>query len=221
MPDTAAIIRRLRAVPATTAPLRAERKRISRELTHMDRVEMLRLAHDLIGARIPRFVAYELVLNHWPTLNGLTVGEVESLGDGIASWGDVDCFGCFIAGPAWRIGNLPNRLIRKWARSEDWCWRRAALVATVPLRDSARALSICLPLVDDREDLVVKAFSWALRTVAKYDAVAARAFLAEHRDRLAARVLREVGNKLSTGRKNPRYQTPGSNRKRVTRVKSS
>jgi len=221
MPDTAAIIRRLRAVPATTVPLRAERRRISRELAGIDRGEMLRLAHDLIGARVPRFVAYELVLKHPPTLNGLTVDEVESLGEGIATWGDIDCFGCLIAGPAWRIGNLPDRLIRSWARSEDWCWRRAALVATVPLRDSLRALAICRLLVNDREDLVVKALSWALRTVAKYDSAAAREFLAEHRRQLAARVLREVGNKLATGRKNPRYQTPGSSRKRVTRVKSS
>jgi len=116
MPDTAAIIRRLRAVPATTVPLRAERRRISRELAGIDRGEMLRLAHDLIGARVPRFVAYELVLKHPPTLNGLTMDEVESLGEGIATWGDIDCFGCFIAGPAWRIGNLPDQLIRCWAR---------------------------------------------------------------------------------------------------------
>jgi len=84
-----------------------------------------------------------------------------------------------------------------------------------------RSLAICRLLVNDREDLVVKALSWALRTVAKYDSAAAREFLAEHRHQLAARVLREVGNKLATGRKNPRYQTPGSSRKRVTRVKSS
>jgi 3-methyladenine DNA glycosylase AlkD len=221
MPDSGAIIRRLRAVPATTVPLRAERRRISRELKEANRSEMLRLAHELIDASLPRFVAYELVLRHEPTLNGLTVAEVEALGEGIASWGDIDCFGCFIAGPAWRLGNLPDRLIRSWARSDDWCWRRAALVATVPLRDTARALAICRLLVDDREDLVVKALSWALRTVAKYDAAAASMFLADYRDRLAARVIREVGNKLATGLKNPRYQIPGSRRKRVSRVKSS
>jgi 3-methyladenine DNA glycosylase AlkD len=212
MPDTAAIVRRLRAVPGVTAPLRAERKRISRELAQTDRTEMLSLAHGLISARMPRFVAYELVLNHAPTLNGLTVTEVEALGEGMASWGDIDCFGFMVAGPAWRNGNLPDRLIRSWARSGDWRWRRAALVATVPLRDASRALAICRLLVDDREDLVVKGLSWALRAVSKYDAAAVRAFLDEHGDRLAARVRREVGTKLATGRKNPRYQTPGSKR---------
>jgi 3-methyladenine DNA glycosylase AlkD len=96
------------------------------------------------------------------------------------------------------------------ARSGDWCWRRA-LVATVPLRDSKRTLAICGMLIDDRHDLVVKALSWALRAMSKYDAKAARAFIGEHRERLAARVIREVGNKLTTGLKNP-HQTPGSKR---------
>jgi len=77
MPDSGAIIRRLRAVPATTVPLRAERRRISRELKEANRSEMLRLAHELIDASLPRFVAYELVLRHEPTLNGLTVAEVD------------------------------------------------------------------------------------------------------------------------------------------------
>jgi 3-methyladenine DNA glycosylase AlkD len=153
---------------------------------------------------MPRFVAYELVLNHAPTLNSLTIAEVEALGDGIASWSDIDCFGCFISGPAWGARRLPDRLIQSWARSEDWCWRRAALVSTVPLRDTKRTLAICRLLVDDREDLVVKALSWALRALSKHDREAARRFLDDYRDRLAARVLREVGNKLTTGLKNPR-----------------
>src|SRR5262249_52580291 len=208
MPDTAAIVRRLRATPRSTVPLRAERKRISSEIADCGRADVLCLAHALIDARLPRFVAYELVLNHRTTMDSITVLEVESLGEGIASWGDVDCFGCFIAGPAWREGLIPDRLIKSWARSGDWCWRRAALVATVPLRDSRRTLAICERLIDDRHDLVVKALSWALRALSKDDASAVRTFIVEHRDRLAARVLREVGNKLATGLKNPRYQTP-------------
>ena len=56
----------------------------------------------------------------------------------------------------------------------------------------------------DREDLVVKALSWALRALARRDPAAVRKFLAEHREKLAARVIREVENKLTTGRKNPR-----------------
>jgi 3-methyladenine DNA glycosylase AlkD len=58
--------------------------------------------------------------------------------------------------------------------------------------------------VDDRDDMVIKAMSWALRELAKRDAESVQAFIDEHEDRLAARVLREVRTKLRTGLKNPR-----------------
>ena len=64
-----------------------------------------------------------------------------------------------------------------------------------------RTLAICRMLVGDREDMVVKAMSWALRGLAPWDASAVDSFLSEHGDRLAARVRREVRNKLQTGLK--------------------
>jgi 3-methyladenine DNA glycosylase AlkD len=69
--------------------------------------------------------------------------------------------------------------------------------------DTARTLDVCEVLVDDHDDMVVKAMSWALRTLAPLDRYAVRAFLAAHEPDLAARVVREVRNKLATGRKNP------------------
>jgi 3-methyladenine DNA glycosylase AlkD len=53
--------------------------------------------------------------------------------------------------------------------------------------------------------MVVKALSWALREVAKKHPKEARAFLTSHKNTLAARVLKEVNNKLSTGLKTPRH----------------
>jgi 3-methyladenine DNA glycosylase AlkD len=130
----------------------------------------------------------------------------------MAHWGDVDCFACFIGGRAWRCGRISDAAVRAWTRSEDWCWRRAALVSTVPLNsraqggagDASRTLDICARLVSDRHDLVVKALSWALRELGKRQPGAVRRFLAKHREELAPRVIREVRNKLETGRKNPR-----------------
>jgi 3-methyladenine DNA glycosylase AlkD len=206
------LVRRLRASPANAPSLRAERKRISREVHSLDRAGVLSLAHHLIDARIARFVAYELVLNHKETVGSIKSFEVVRLGEGMKHWGDVDSFSCFVAGPAWRAGRIPDRLVKAWARSDDWCWRRAALVSTVPLNsraqggkgDTKRTLEICSLLVADREDLVVKAMSWALRELAKRDPESVRLFLSAHRDTLAARVIREVNNKLRTGRKNPK-----------------
>jgi 3-methyladenine DNA glycosylase AlkD len=59
-------------------------------------------------------------------------------------------------------------------------------------------------LVDDSEDMVVKAMSWALRELVPHDPVALRTFLREHDGALAARIKREVENKLRTGLKTPR-----------------
>ena len=58
--------------------------------------------------------------------------------------------------------------------------------------------------MDDRDDMVVKALSWALRELAKKHPKEALAFVEVHRDRLSARVSREVRNKIATGLKNRR-----------------
>lgn len=97
--------------------------------------------------------------------------------------------------------------------SNPWL-RRCALVATVGLNsktrghgnaggDAKRTLAVAELLIDDREDMVIKALSWAVRALAAVDPKAARAFLAEHAPRLARRVVRETNNKLETGVKTP------------------
>jgi hypothetical protein len=130
-------------------------------------------------------------------------------------WGEVDAFGCIVAGPAWRLGGVPDATIQGWAASPDRWWRRAALVSTVPLNlrsrggtgDTGRTLDICGRLVDDHDDMVVKALSWALRALAPWDPAAVDDFLEANDTRLATRVRREVRTKLATGRK---YPPPGS-----------
>ena len=67
--------------------------------------------------------------------------------------------------------------------------------------DVARTLDICRRLVADRDDMVVKALSWALRELTVWDHGAVGGFLHEHHDALASRVRREVTTKLETGRK--------------------
>jgi 3-methyladenine DNA glycosylase AlkD len=52
--------------------------------------------------------------------------------------------------------------------------------------------------------MVVKAMSWALRELSRRDPDTVRDFLDEHDNILAARVKREVANKLETGLKNPK-----------------
>jgi len=151
----------------------------------------------------------------------MTVKQVESLLPVLHDWNSTDCFGCFVSGVAWRDGSIIDKHILGWTRSKDLWTRRAALVSTVPLNLDARGatephgepkrtLAICERLIDDREDMVVKALSWALRVLARKDTAAVWAFVAGHEARLAARVIRETRNKLRTGLKNPK-------RHRITR----
>lgn len=70
--------------------------------------------------------------------------------------------------------------------------------------DAPRTLAVCDRLRDERDDMVVKALSWALRQLATRDSEAVSAWLEENRSRLARRVIREVTCKLATGLKAPR-----------------
>ena len=108
---------------------------------------------------------------------------------------------------------MSDATIQTFVRSPDRWRRRLALVATVPLNSSARGakpggdarrtLRVSRQLLADRDDMVVKALSWALRELAKRDLAAVEEFLATHDVQLAPRVRREVSNKLRTGLKTP------------------
>lgn len=162
-----------------------------------------------------RYLAYELLRAAPRALAAARVSDIRRFAAGMSSWSDVDCFGCFVAGVAWRMGRITDQAIARFASSADRWQRRAALVATVPLNaksrgassatgEALRTLAVCTLLLDDRDEMVVKAMSWALRELAKRNPRAVRTFLSEHGARLTARVRREVTNKLNTGRKSPR-----------------
>lgn len=195
------------------AGLRRVRREISAQLRTVEPQLLNAVALRLIEeAELPRWFVYEL-LNHRPdAIAELSAEDVEALGEGISSWDAVDVFACYVSGPAWREGSISRATIKQWAQSEDRWWRRAALVSTVPLNNTARGgrgdtkqtLFACDLLRHDRDDMVVKALSWALRELAKKDPAAVAEYVQKRAAELPARVLREVGNKLDTGVKNPR-----------------
>lgn len=160
----------------------------------------------------PRLIGFELLAGNQSAFQQLKSGDIERWAIGLSDWGNVDLFGCTIVGQAWREGIIKDALIKKWAKSSDRWLRRLSLVVTVPLNnktrgghgDPARTLAIGAMHLDDRDDMVVKALSWALRELAKRDAEPVAEFVKQHRGRLAPRVQREVANKLTTGLKNPK-----------------
>jgi len=162
--------------------------------------------------RWERWFAYELVRFHKGAFGALDDRVLARLAKGLDSWDSVDAFGRILSGPAWAQGMASDGLIDRWSRGRDLWLRRLALVSTIALNmksdggrgDTRRTLAICSRMVDDHEDMVVKALSWALRVLSTHDAAAVRAFLRKHDARLAARVKRETQNKLRTGKKNPK-----------------
>ena len=210
----AEIRRSLAAMPQKDAPsFRLVRREWSKRLKHSPATTVIALAKQLVPLGLwERIFAYEIIVYHQPALDALSQKVVASLGRGIKSWGEVDCFACYIAGPAWRQRNISDQLVRSWAQSPSRWWRRAALVSTVPLNNRARGgqgdvgrtLRICRMLIRDRDDMVVKALSWALRELSKRNPLSVSSFLEQYDEQLAPRVKREVTNKLRTGLKNPR-----------------
>lgn len=204
----------LAEMPAKNGPsFHFVRRKWSRQLKDKSATSVIALAKGLVSRGVwERILAYEILAHHQSARAGLRPKDFAALGRGMQSWGEVDCFARSVAGLAWREGRIPSHLVHSWARSANHWWRRAALVCTVPLNnrtrggngDPTRTLSICRLLVRDRDDMVVKALSWALRELSKRDQMAVKKFLERNGWHLAPRVIREVTNKLKTGLKNPR-----------------
>jgi 3-methyladenine DNA glycosylase AlkD len=210
-----AILDDLRRARVRTVPvLREIRRKWSKEYASTPAEDVRRTANEILDKGDPefRFVAYEIIYFHKPARLSLRAQDVERLAHGMQSWDAVDAFSYYISGPAWRDGQISDATITKWTRSKDRWWRRASLASTIPLsrrhspekRDIERVLALCTSLVSDRDDMVVKAMSWAVREVARQNPKAAKDFINAHRAALAPRVLREVNNKLATGLKNPK-----------------
>ena len=211
------IIERVRALEdAKTENVRAVRRDFSKRLKNAAPHVVVELAYLLLQEQkfMFRFVAYELLRYHPAAFNQLRAWDLQRFSVGLDRWESVDTFALYLAGPLWRDRRIADELVHNWARSKDHWWRRVALVCTVPLNnktqggegDPSRTLKICHLLARDRDPMVVKAISWALRELAKRDPKTVRAYLAANKQSLAPRALREVQNKLKTGLKNPRLK---------------
>lgn len=194
-----------------TPNLRRVRLKYSKKLAQAEPEQIFDFVRYFIDNYDYRWIAFEIIRYHKTAIKIIGVQELKEFGKQINSWGASDVFAGYLAGPAWRNGQVPDELITSWANSIDYWWRRTALVCTVALNrrsaggrgDSHRTLKICRMLAADKNEMVIKALSWALRELIAHDPESVQKFMREHASVLAARVKREVKNKLTTGRKNP------------------
>lgn len=179
---------------------------------HRSPESLLVFAKQLVATKILECnqVAYLLLWKNKNALRLITLEDIEELGQNIDNWVTVDTLSVLISGWAWREEQIENQDVLNWLKSENRWWRRTAVVSTVALNlrarggtgDASRTLLICKEVIDERDDMIVKALSWALRELSKSDKPAVEQFMQEYEDRLAGRVIREVYIKLETGRKN-------------------
>jgi 3-methyladenine DNA glycosylase AlkD len=187
-----------------TDDVRNVRKYYSRLYRKAPPETVLAIAEHLFFEEGYRFVPSELITAHPGAIALLDEEKVQRISQGIQHWAAADTFAQCISGPAWQQGAISDDLIEKWIHSPDFWYRRIAVVSTIYLEgDPERILKYAAMLVDDHEDMIVKALSWVLRRAIRYDRQGVEQFLVDHQDQLAARIKREVLNKLETGLKNP------------------
>ena len=155
-------------------------------------------------------IAYELIGRNKKLLNALSYKDLMDLWRNLDNWASVDHYTVGIFGVLWGKGVVNDQHIEKLLTSDNFWDRRVAVVSTVALNlksrggtgDTPRTISVWEKVVDDREDLIRKALSWALRELSKRDPQAVRDFLDKYQNRLAGLVIREVNHKLDFGTKN-------------------
>ena len=164
-----------------------------------------------------RALAMELLRQYRRAILHLTWNHFDRWRYKVDNWGLTDLLGTKIlapwlqADPVQRLGHLEELV------SADHLWsRRLALVATVPINrsDPARAIpERTLALIDrvkaERDPMITKAISWALRELSKTHPARVAAYVEANRNALAAHVVREVNNKLQTGLKSGQVRAKG------------
>jgi 3-methyladenine DNA glycosylase AlkD len=155
-------------------------------------------------------LAYEMIGRDRKLLEALEYRDLSELGRHLDNWASVDHYTVGIFGVLWGRGVVKDSHIDKLLESDSFWDRRVAVVSTVALNlksrggkgDTPRTIAVCERVVDERQDMIQKALSWALRELSKRDREAVLAFLERYELRLANRVVREVNHKLDFGTKN-------------------
>lgn len=202
----------MRSIGVTVPNLRTVSKALGKKVKSFAAREKIQLAIGLVNTDIHecQSLAYGLIGEDRNLICSLNEQDIDSLEKNLDNWGSVDSFGILIIGKAWRAGIINTSIIKGYLRSRDFWRRRMALVATVPLNkkshggtgDTKGTLEICQLAVEDPEVMVGKALSWALRELSRVDGKAVEDFIHKNKEKLQARVLREVKHKLTFGTKN-------------------
>ena len=155
-------------------------------------------------------IAYEIINKDRKLLSALSYEDLMDLWGTLDNWASVDHFTVGIYGVLWGRGVVQDAHIDALLLSENFWDRRVAVVSTVALNlksrggtgDTPRTLAVCERVVDERQPMIWKALSWALRELAKRDPEAVWDFLEKYETRMSKQAVREITHKLEFGTKN-------------------
>jgi 3-methyladenine DNA glycosylase AlkD len=160
--------------------VREIQKQYKHEFAIMNNRELIDFGKMLIRTKIFECeqLAFELISNKWKILQDFTLADLHDY-------------------------------ILALSTSENRWLKRCSLVATIPLNlkarggkgDYQRTIMMCELHIDSRDDMIVKALSWALRELSKTYPEPVEDFINEYEERISPKVLREVRTKLYTGLK--------------------
>jgi hypothetical protein len=92
--------------------LRTLRREYSKRMDAAPARDVIKIASVLIARRrVPRFIGDELIASRPDAMRTLDLTQLERLGSGVLSWDQVDCFACYLSGPAWREGHVEDQAI--------------------------------------------------------------------------------------------------------------
>jgi len=203
---------KMHVIGVTVPNLKIVLKELQKQTKSFSNPEKLELIRQLVDKNVFELqqIAFEYLQLEKNLFKSLTENFIDSIEKNLDNWLSVDYFGALVVGCAWRENLLGNEKVKNYLKSDNFWIRRIAVVATVSLNqkarggtgDSKRTLEICRLVVDDHQEMIVKALSWALRELAKIDKESVADFINEYEGKLHKKVLREVRNKLELGTKN-------------------
>jgi len=165
-------------------------------------------------SREERLIALELAQQYPSVISQLTWEHFDRWRRDLGNWELTDVLGVGILGP-WVAASMERREQHLWdlVQHEDIWSRRLGLVSIVGL-NRARAgvdlTSLGLGLIDqakgERDRTITRAISWVLRELGQKHPAEVAAYLEANVDLLPKYVVREVTNKLTTGRKDGRAE---------------
>ncbi len=163
------------------------------------------------GTSLDEWSAGSALLDAFPRYRReLPLNRLASWLEGAHGWAEIDsvCQSVFTGQDVLTDWPTWEAFLRQLVADEHISKRRASIVLLIkPLRDSddprllALALENVAVLPAERHKLITKAVSWVLRAAIKHHRAAVERYLDANREALPAVAVREVSNKLRTGKK--------------------